>query len=68
MRSSGYEGFIYPSAMGSGSNIALFNSDDAEVMDPTYVRVKRVAYFSEALHEYEDIYEEGPYDSLLSDK
>jgi RES domain-containing protein len=68
IRSSGYDGFVYPSAMGSGSNIALSNPDDVEIMEVNYVRVKRAAYFSEPLHEYEDIYEEGPYDSLLSDQ
>ena len=65
VKSSGYGGFIYPSAMGSGSNIALFNPDDAEIMEVTYVRVKRVAYFSEAMDDYEDLYDEGPYDFAL---
>lgn len=68
IRSSGYDGFIYPSATGSGANIALFNPDDAEIMVANYVRVKSVAYFSELLHEYESPYEDGPYDFALSDK
>lgn len=61
IKSSGYDGFIYPSAMGSGANIALFSPDDSEVVEITYVRVKRVGYFSEPLHEYEEVYEEEPY-------
>ncbi len=52
--------------MGSGANIALFDDNDAEVTEVTYVRVKRVGYFFEALNEYEDVYEEGPYDSVLT--
>ena len=66
IKSGRYDGFIYPSAMGSGANIALFDDNDAEVTEVTYVRVKRVGYFSEALNEYEDVYEEGPYDSVLT--
>jgi hypothetical protein len=66
IRSSGYHGFVFPSAMGPGTNIVLFNSDDAEVTKINYVRVKRVAYFSEALSDYEDVSEEGPYDFVLS--
>jgi hypothetical protein len=65
VKSSGYDGCIYPSAMGSGTNIVLFNPDDAEVTRVTYVRVKKAAYFSEPLSEFEDIYEEGPYDFVL---
>jgi len=66
IRSSGYQGFIYPSAMGPGTNIVLFNPEDAEVAKVSYVRVKRVVYFSEALSDYEDVSEEGPYDFALS--
>ena len=66
IKSSGYDGFIYPSAMGSGSNIAIFNPDDAEVMEVTYVRVNKVAHFSDTINDYEDLYEEGPYDYVLS--
>src|SRR5713226_3176506 len=40
IRSSGYQGFIYPSAMGPGTNIVLFNPEDAEVAKVSYVRVK----------------------------
>ncbi len=65
IKSSGYDGFLYPSAMGSGTNIVLFNSDDGEMGPPEYVRIKRVGYFSEALSPYEEVYEEGPYDFAL---
>ena len=53
--------------MGSGTNIVLFNPNDAEVTNSRYVRVKRVAYFAEPLSELEDVYEEGPYDFALSE-
>ena len=65
IRSSGYDGCVYPSAMGPGTNIVLFAADDAEVTSVSYVRVKRVAHISEPLTEYEDVYEEGPYDFAL---
>jgi RES domain-containing protein len=65
IKSSGYDGFIYPSAMGSGTNIVVFNPDDVEIGSPEYVRVKRVGYFSEPLGPHDDVYEEGPYDFAL---
>lgn len=65
IRSSGYDGCIYPSAMGPGTNIALFKPGDAEVTNVTYVRVKGVSYSSKPLSEYDDVYEEGPYDFAL---
>src|SRR5262249_4798190 len=46
IRSSGYDGCKYPSAMGPGSNIVLFNPEDAEPIKITYERVKRIAYFA----------------------
>jgi hypothetical protein len=60
-----YGGFIYPSAMGSGTNVVLFNPDDVEIGLPEYVRVERAAYFSEPLDLYDEVYEEGPYDFAL---
>jgi RES domain-containing protein len=65
IKSNGYDGFVYPSAMGSGANIVLFNPDDAEIGSPDYVRVKRVGYFAKPLGPYDDVYEEGPYDFAL---
>jgi hypothetical protein len=68
---TGKEGFSAIStrcAMGPGTNIVLFNPDDGEVTSVTYVRVKRVAHFSEPLSEYDDVYEEGPYDFALREE
>ncbi len=67
IRASGYAGFIYPSAMGTGRNVVLFNPEDTEVATTSYVRIKRVACFSEPFSEFEDVYEEGPYDFALPD-
>lgn len=64
IQSSGYDGCIYPSAMGPDTNIVLFNPDDAEITNVSYERVNRVEYRSEPLSPYDDVYEEGPYDSL----
>lgn len=66
IKSRRYDGVIYPSAMGPGTNMALFNPEDAEVTNITYVRVKAVSYGSEPLSQYEDVYEEGPYDFALA--
>ena len=53
--------------MGSGANIVLFDPSDSEVMEVQYVRVKKVAYFSDPITDYEEIYEEGPFDFALSE-
>ena len=66
IKSSGYDGFIYPSATGSGANIVLFDPANTEIMEVSYMRVREVAYFSDPLSEYEEVYEEGPYEFVLS--
>jgi RES domain-containing protein len=66
IKSSNYDGCIYPSAMGQGTNIVLFNPDDAEIEDVTYLRVKRAAYFSAPFTAHEAVYDAGPYDYALS--
>jgi RES domain-containing protein len=65
IRAAGYDGFRYPSAMGSGKNVALFHAGDAAVLDVGYVRIKRAAYFWKSLGDHEDPYDEGPYDFAL---
>lgn len=65
IKSSRYDGFIYPSAMGSGTNVVLFNPDVVEISPPEYVRVERAAYFYEPLAPHDDVYEKGPYDFVL---
>jgi len=68
IKRGGYDGFLYPSAMGPSYNVVLFNGKDAEVVDLQYVRIKRVQYFADGLSEYEEPYEEGPYDALFGEK
>jgi RES domain-containing protein len=65
IQSAGYDGCIYPSAMGSGKNYVLFDINAAEVRTIEHVRVERPAFFSTPLGIWEAIYEEGPYDHLL---
>ncbi|MFZ5676711.1 MAG: RES family NAD+ phosphorylase [Pseudomonadota bacterium] len=65
IESSGYAGCIYPSAAGPGKNIVLFDPNDAEISEPKYLRVKQVSYFTDALSQFEEVYEEGPYDFAL---
>ena len=65
IESSGYAGCIYPSAAGPGKNIVLFDPNDAEISEPKYLRVKQVSYFTDSLSQFEEVYEEGPYDLAL---
>ena len=65
IKACGYDGVLYPSAMGSGGNVALFELSDVYVSKVDYIRVKRVACFSEPITTYEDLYDAGPYDHLL---
>jgi RES domain-containing protein len=62
---NGYDGLIYPSAMGTGKNIVLFDATEAEVLPVSYTRIKRVAYYGAPVSEYEDVDEKGPYDYAL---
>lgn len=62
---AGYHGCIYPSAMGSGQNFVLFDTKAADIVSVEYVRVRRAAFFSSALSDYECVYDEGPYDHAL---
>ena len=65
IQSAGYDGCIYPSAMGPGKNYVIFDIDAVQVRDIDHVRVKNAAFFSVSLGKYDPIYEEGPYDHML---
>jgi RES domain-containing protein len=65
---TGYDGCIYPSAMGSGKNYVLFNTQAAEVLNIEHVRVKSATFFSTPLSYFEELYEEGPYDHMVKRK
>jgi len=60
-----HDGFIYPSAMGSGNNVVLFDPAKAEVQPVSYTRIKRVAYFDDPMSGYEDVDEDGPMTMLF---
>jgi RES domain-containing protein len=66
IKSAGYDGCIYPSAMGPGTNVVLFNPDDVEMEEVGYFRVKQATYFSAPFSTYEAVYDEGPYDFAVS--
>ena len=65
IQATGYDGCIYPSAMGSGKNYVLFDTQAAEVLNIEHVRVKSATFFSTPLGLHEEIYEEGPYDHIV---
>lgn len=65
VRKSGYDGIEYPSAMGSGFNVAIFNWDNIEPQDIQYVRIKRIKHSYDQLDEDEPLYDEGPFDYLF---
>jgi hypothetical protein len=44
MRANGYEGLVYKSLLGDGSNVALFEIDAADVMNCTLNRVRAVKF------------------------
>jgi len=65
IQSARYDGCIYPSAMGSGKNYVLFETDAVDVLNIEHLRVNSATFFSRPLSLYEEIYEEGPYDHML---
>jgi RES domain-containing protein len=65
IQATGYDGCIYPSAMGSGKNYVLFDTQAAEVLNIEHVRVRSATFFSKPLGCHEEIYEEGPYDHMV---
>jgi RES domain-containing protein len=67
IKANGYDGLIYPSAMGSGRNLVLFDAAKVEIEPVSHTRIKRVAYFDAPMFEYEDVDEEGPYDFALEE-
>ena len=60
-----YDGIEYPSAMGNGFNVVIFNPDYVEPINLQYVRVKGIQHNFQNLNTNVPIYEEGPFDYLL---
>lgn len=67
VRNMGFSGIIYPSAMGPGHNVVIFNPQASEILDYKYVRVNDINYKYEELRGKELPYPETPYDHLLPD-
>lgn len=67
IRRAGYDGVAYPSAMGPGSNVVLFDPTAAEAIDLVYVRVGLVRLDYEEILPTHEVYEEGHFDYLLAE-
>lgn len=67
IRQQNIDGVIYPSAMGDGKNIVLFNPDDGEPYEVDYYRIEAPKYPCKMLDDYEEIYDEWPYEHLVDD-
>ena len=67
VRTHGYGGLKYPSAMGKGFNLVLFDQNVAAPKEVCHMRVARVTYRVRSLGHGELLFDEQPYDYLLSD-
>lgn len=65
LRKYGYAGLMYPSAMGKGFNLVLFDPSVAVPTEVCHVRVAGVAYRIRPLLAGEPLFDEQPYDDLL---
>ena len=65
VRKAGYHGIEYPSAMGPGSNVVIFNSEDVKSLDIKYVRITGIQHSSIDLRGNNPVYDEGPFDYLF---
>jgi len=65
VKKSGYDGIEYPSAMGNGFNVAIFNCDNIEPQDIQYIRIKQIKHSYDQLDKNEPLYDEGPFDNLF---
>ncbi|MBI4662204.1 MAG: RES family NAD+ phosphorylase [Verrucomicrobia bacterium] len=68
VRRHGYGGLKYPSAMGQGFNLVLFDRNAAAPKEIGHVRVAGVSYRVRSLGAGEALFDEQPYDYLLDEK
>ena len=61
IKTGGFDGIAYPSAMGSGYNVVLFNPDAGTPEEITHHRVEGVSFTSRALGPYELPHEDIPW-------
>ncbi len=58
VKTSGFEGIAYPSAMGPGHNVVIFDPNAATPIEVTHHRVEGIAFKSRDLGPYESPYED----------
>jgi hypothetical protein len=61
----GYGGVEFPSAMGPGHNLVLFDINAVSPTELKYVRVNETDFSYDELGDYEELYEEHPYEYLF---
>ncbi len=65
VKNSNHDGIEYPSAMGKGFNVALFDPANAVPSDIRYLRIREINHKCETIDPDEQLYDEGPFDYLL---
>lgn len=65
VKRAGHDGIEYPSAMGKGFNVALFDPANAVPLDIRYIRIHEIYHKCETVEPDEPLYDEGPFDYLL---
>ena len=65
IRRAGYDGVIYPSAMGPGSNFVFFDAQVGSPLSVGYNRVDAVNYEIDEIPEDFPLFEEGTFDHLV---
>lgn len=65
IKQRGVEGILYPSSMGSGNNLVIFNPDQGEPTFVQYYRIGTPNFSPELIDDMDDIYEYWPYAYLV---
>jgi len=65
VKHSRYDGIEYPSAMGKGFNVAIFDPAHAKPLDIKYLRIKEIKHKYDSLNEDEPLYDESPFGYLF---
>lgn len=66
IRQAGFDGIAYRSAMGNRFNVVLFDPKIVTVLEIKYHRITQVCHHDEELGDGKEIYDELPYDYVLS--
>lgn len=65
VRKAGYDGIEYPSAMGTGFNLVVFNPENVKPITVRYFRIEQIKHLASKLNNNEPIYDERPFDYLF---